>query len=76
MLSPLKSIRKYCLGCCLDSPQEVKLCPSKDCPLYPFRFGKRVRDITPSNKPKKTLSPEHLKKMQEGKLKAKMEELE
>ena len=23
-----------------DQPNEVKLCPSKDCPLYPFREGK------------------------------------
>jgi hypothetical protein len=71
MLSPLKSIRKYCLDCSNDSPKEVKLCPNKDCPLYVYRFGKRVRDPTPSNKPKRTISPEHLKKLQEGRLKNK-----
>lgn len=68
MLSPLKSIRKYCLDCSNDSPKEVKLCPNKDCPLYVYRFGKKVRD---PNKPKRTISPEHLKKLQEGRLKNK-----
>lgn len=38
--SPLKAIREKCLECCWDSANEVKLCPVKDCPLYPFRFGK------------------------------------
>ena len=36
----LKVIKKYCLWCMCDQPNEVKLCPSKDCPLYPFREGK------------------------------------
>jgi len=39
-LSPLKSIRKYCIECSGGSPKEVKLCPIEDCPFYPFRFGK------------------------------------
>lgn len=76
MFSPIKSIRKYCLECCCYSANEVRLCPTKECPLYPYRFGKRVRNPTSTNKPKRTLSPEHLKKMQEGRLKSKMEELE
>ena len=51
-LSPLKSIRKFCLECC-GSSKEVSLCTAnpKDiesadnpdiyscCPLYDFRFG-------------------------------------
>jgi len=39
--SPLKALRKFCLGCCGHSHKEVRLCPSADCPLFPFRFGKR-----------------------------------
>ena len=41
-LTPLQSIRKYCLWCMNDQPLEVRLCPSDDCPLFPFRFGKRT----------------------------------
>lgn len=38
--SPVKAIRRYCLDCCLESSNEVKLCPAEKCPLHPFRFGK------------------------------------
>ena len=38
-LTPIKAIRAYCLDCSCDSSYEVKLCPIKDCPLYPFREG-------------------------------------
>ncbi|MHA1400064.1 MAG: restriction endonuclease [Candidatus Heimdallarchaeaceae archaeon] len=40
---PLESIRRYCLQCCAGSLKEVRLCPSTDCILYPYRFGKGVR---------------------------------
>lgn len=36
----LKAVRKKCLDCMRGSSNEVKLCPSHDCPLYAFRFGK------------------------------------
>ena len=42
-LAPLKSVRKYCLWCMNEQSSEVKLCPSKDCPLFEFRFGKRKK---------------------------------
>ena len=38
--NPVKAIREYCLGCCLESANEVKLCPDDTCPLHAFRFGK------------------------------------
>ena len=38
-MTPLKAIRKKCLECCCGQYKEVRLCPSKDCSLYPFRFG-------------------------------------
>lgn len=36
----LKAIRKHCLDCCHENTNEVKLCQSYSCDLYPFRFGK------------------------------------
>lgn len=36
----LKSIRGKCLDCVGGHTVEVKLCPSTDCPLWPFRMGK------------------------------------
>lgn len=39
MLSPLKAIRAKCLDCTCSQPQEVRLCPCKDCPLHPYRMG-------------------------------------
>ena len=41
IITPIKSIRKYCLWCCCGSTKEVKLCPIYDCPLHPYRMGKR-----------------------------------
>ena len=38
-LSPLKSIRAKCLDCMCNQPQEVRLCPSENCPLWPYRMG-------------------------------------
>ena len=35
----LKAIRKKCVDCSSGSYKEVKLCPLKDCSLYPYRFG-------------------------------------
>lgn len=46
-LSPMKSIRKYCLDCCVGSSKEVRFCVIPACPLFPFRFGKRVKRISP-----------------------------
>lgn len=40
MLTPLKDIRQNCLDCMNGNANEVKLCPSVKCPLFPFRFGK------------------------------------
>lgn len=39
-MTPLKAIRAKCLDCVCGQLQEVRLCPCKDCPLYPFRMGK------------------------------------
>lgn len=39
MLTPLKAIRAKCLDCVCENAQEVRLCPSTGCPLYPYRMG-------------------------------------
>lgn len=38
--TPMKAIRIKCLDCCAGSSHEVRLCPIKDCSLYPYRLGK------------------------------------
>lgn len=38
-MTPLKAIRAKCLDCCCGQSFEVRLCPIKDCPLYPYRDG-------------------------------------
>jgi len=39
ILTPLKAIRAKCLNCCCWQINEVRLCPVRDCPLYPYRDG-------------------------------------
>ncbi len=50
--TPLRAIRAKCLDCCAGSPQEVRLCPVHDCPLYPFRFGRRPKTTATRSLPK------------------------
>jgi hypothetical protein len=38
--SAQKAIKAKCLDCCAYSRDEVKLCTSNSCPLWPFRLGK------------------------------------
>jgi len=38
--STLKAIRAKCLDCSACSPADVHNCKFKDCPLWPYRFGK------------------------------------
>ena len=61
--NPVKAIRAKCLDCAYTSP-EVALCPCKDCPLYPFRFGKNPY------RTKRELTPEHLEKLNAAKERA------
>ena len=43
VLTPIKAIRAKCLDCCAGSPHEVRLCPCEDCPIYPYRMGRRPK---------------------------------
>lgn len=38
-LTPMKAIRAKCLDCCCWNVNEVRLCPVRDCALYPYRDG-------------------------------------
>jgi len=39
--TPIKAIRAYCLDCCGNNPNEVRLCVTSHCALFHYRFGKR-----------------------------------
>ena len=40
-LTPVRSIRAKCLACCLDQPKEARICAATECPVWPYRLGKR-----------------------------------
>lgn len=44
--NPVKVIRQKCLYCTCGQIKEIELCPSVDCPLWPWRKG-----INPYRKP-------------------------
>lgn len=47
-LTPIKAIRAKCLDCCCGQNMEVRLCTAENCPLHPYRMGKRPKgDQTP-----------------------------
>ena len=43
ILTPLKAIRAKCMECCCGQAKEIKLCNLSDCPLFPYRMGKRPK---------------------------------
>lgn len=45
MLTPIRAIRQKCIDCCGGSYKEVELCHLEDCPLFPYRFGKRPETV-------------------------------
>ena len=38
-ITPLRAIRNKCLDCCVGQLNEIKACPSVNCPLWKFRLG-------------------------------------
>ena len=59
VLTPIKAIRAYCIECSGGMTKEVKLCPVENCPLYPYRMGKRPKvdkDIGSGDTEEKTIS--------------------
>ena len=65
--SPIKAIRAKCLDCCIGQREEVKLCPAKDCPLWPFRLGKNPNRKRVLTEEQKRAAAERLKKAREAK---------
>ena len=49
-LTALWAIREKCLECMGWNVAEVRRCPSIDCALFPFRFGKRPKSVTEDEK--------------------------
>ncbi len=40
---PMKAIRAKCLECSCGSPDEVRNCQVKTCPLWEYRFGTKKK---------------------------------
>ena len=38
-----KAIRKFCLECVCNQPEEVRLCAFPQCALYPYRMGRVIQ---------------------------------
>lgn len=36
----VKVLRKFCLDCMAGGVEAIRECPTTDCQIYPFRFGK------------------------------------
>jgi len=43
--TPIKAIRANCLECMCGSYKEVRECHIEDCPLWPYRLGKRPTTV-------------------------------
>jgi hypothetical protein len=44
--TPIKAIRKKCLDCTCGQVLEIRECPVIECPLYPYRMGRRPDKAT------------------------------
>lgn len=63
----LRAIKLKCLDCSSYNTNEIKECPVKNCPLYPFRLGKnpfRKRELSEEERLKLS---ERMKKIKRNK---------
>ena len=44
-LTPIRAIRAKCIECYCGQLKEIRLCPSINCPIYPYRLGHRPKVI-------------------------------
>ncbi len=44
-LTRKKAIRLKCLDCMAGQVKEVRLCLSRDCPLWIFRMGREIKEF-------------------------------
>ena len=61
----LRAIKLKCLDCSTYNILEIKECPVKNCPLYPFRLGKnpfRKRELSEEERNKLSERMKNLKK--------------
>lgn len=65
--TPLKAIKEKCIDCCGGNYNEVKLCPSTCCPLYPFRTGRNTLVKRELTEEQRQASAERLRKAREAK---------
>ena len=66
--NPVKAIRAFCVECCGGSTNEVKLCTSSRCMLFPFRFGRNpYRTKRELSDEQKVENAERLRKAREKK---------
>lgn len=42
-LTPIKAIRAKCLDCSCGQIKEIRECSDKNCPLFPYRMGRRPK---------------------------------
>jgi hypothetical protein len=70
VLTPLKAMRVYCIDCCGGSRNEVKLCPSKDCSLWPYRFGKNPYNTRVVSEEQRKMTAERLNAARKAKASA------
>lgn len=63
-MTPMKAIRAKCLDCCGGVCKMVRECTAPNCPLWPYRFGRRPKiNFTPENP---TISEEEATNPAEG----------
>ncbi|MFQ5964691.1 MAG: hypothetical protein ACE5KZ_10430 [Candidatus Scalinduaceae bacterium] len=43
-LTPIKAIRAKCKDCCANQLAKIRKCQITDCPLHPYRMGKRPKE--------------------------------
>lgn len=61
----LRAIKLKCLDCSTYNINEIKECPVKNCPLYPFRLGKnpfRKRELSEEERNKLSERMKNLKR--------------
>ncbi len=57
-MTPIKSIRAKCLDCSGGSFSGVRECPVENCPLYPYRLGKRPKAVNSTAEDEEEKNPQ------------------
>lgn len=64
----LRAIKLKCLDCSTYNINEIKECPVKNCPLYPFRLGKNPFRKRELSEEERTKLSERMKNIKRNKL--------